>query len=136
MRTDLFTNPKKALIFAGAIVFGVVMLVDSEGAEDTFVSTESTYEYESPQQAAFFGGSGVTVAQPREEPEEETDDGDYGDEGFSDDTEGYDPAGEDAGPTTVIEDTDEVAAAAPKMPSPYVRRGQKIGSPDEPPSGF
>ena len=44
MRTDLFTNPKKALFFAGAIIFGVIMTVDSHSGDTAFESTPDDSE--------------------------------------------------------------------------------------------
>ena len=128
MRTDLFTNPKKALFFAGAIIFGVIMTVDSHSGDTAFESTPEDSEYMSGEgQNSFFG--------QRELVQDEAEQGDSGVdwgspvEDFGDDSEGYEPEGEDV---SVPDASAEIETGSGK-PSPYAPPG---GMGPDGPTGF
>ena len=48
MRTNLFNNSRNALIFAGAIVFGTVMLVDSRDGDDAISANVGSAQAATP----------------------------------------------------------------------------------------
>lgn len=99
MRIAMLTDSKKALMFAGAIVFGVIMTVDSHSGETAFDATDPDYEYqpaardvrENDRSERLFG-------------ESERDDVDDGGDVDVADTEGFDPTPEDVTPTSPLMD--------------------------------
>lgn len=97
----MLTDPKKALVFAGVIVFGVIMTVDSNSGETAFDSTDPDFEYVPPREEAddrreerLFGQS----EGQRDEPEE------FGDIDDAGDLEGFDPTPEEIKPTNPLFD--------------------------------
>lgn len=98
MRIELLTDPKKALMFAGAVIAGVIFTVDSNSGETAFNATDPDYEYvprdeeERPRQSErLFGQS---------EDADRFDDRDI--EGT--DVEGFDPTPTDVRATSPIGD--------------------------------
>ncbi|WFL78879.1 hypothetical protein P7228_07390 [Altererythrobacter arenosus] len=104
----MLTDSKKALFFAGAIVFGVIMTVDSNSGETAFDAAGPEYAYE-PQD----------IVDERDRSErlfgqsEDADLGRYGEESDYEgtDPEGFDPTPDDTSPTNAIFERDPFAGS-------------------------
>lgn len=128
MRTDLFTNPKKALVFAGAIIFGVIMTVDSQSGDTAFESTPEDSEYMSSEGQNSFFGQRELVQDEAEQSAPEVDWGSPVDDS-ADNSDGFEPEGEDV---SVPDASTEIESGSSK-PSPYAPPG---GMGPDGPTGF